>query len=156
MNLTEFKRTRVVMTLEQAMALGYFENNCLDEDVKKETARVHTYCNGLYIRELINGNFSTDMVTANKYNSRLDITEFYFWEEFAKHECNPKPILSTDAKKLLKELSQVQNALLTHWIDRDNADDDNLLAKHYPPDVIEFEELTIKLSKWIQKTLDNV
>jgi hypothetical protein len=146
MTLEEFRRTRVEMNQQQ-----YHTLYDIDHEMVKGTAKLHVYEGALYIREMLDGSFTLDLDT-NDYtpDTSLYRVEEDFWNIFAKNDMNPKPNLSVEAYTLLKNFREAQNKLLIHWLTEE--DDADLMNEHYPEDVMEFEEMTLKLSQWVQET----
>jgi len=149
MNLEEFRRTRVVMTPELFINI-YNPDGGLGND----TARVHVYKDGLYIRELLNGCYSTDMdSTCNKMVRERKVVEFHFWNNFAELTYNPKPRLNPMLYDALMSFKVATGNLSETWIQSDDDKTNELLGIDMPLD-ISFDEFNSAVHDWVDNLLD--
>lgn len=151
MNLQEFKRTRVTMTVEQYAALydGDFDT------INKETAKMHVYKDGLYLRETLNGFLHNDLGTDSATCADLEVMEEYFWKDYAELFYNPKVKLCKEAEKLLTDLRSSTMILTKYWLNLDNdSKHKNLLSEFYPDEMPEFNELSELIDEWVMRTIN--
>ena len=148
MELTEFRRTRVTMTVEQYAALydGDFDV------INKETAKMHVYKDGIYLRETLNGFLHNDLGVEQATCSDIETMEEYFWKDYANDFYNPKPELSELGKNLLKKFKTASSVLNEYWIEASD-EEKELLEEHYPIPLPSFDDLNNLIGYWVKTTL---
>jgi len=147
MTLQEFKRTRVTMTVEQYASLydGDFDT------INKETAKMHVYKNGLYLRELLNGFYCSDLGDETRIKE-LDAAENCFWNSYANDFYNPKPKLSKEVIEALYAFKLASQELSRLWYMIDD-EQCSILETGYPKYIGSFDGFSIDVKEWVNVVL---